>query len=333
MAILIPFARRQSDGRLVDASSVPNGKRCDCTCPECGAALIAKHGTEKVSHFAHANTVACTGAYETSLHEAAKQVIAELGFVWLPPSRMGPKIKFNFARAEIEKKANTLRPDVTIYTIGGRPLALEILVTHEVDPKKIDQLRRDGLSCVEFDCSELPRDLTYETLKSLFATDAIPGHWVFNFKADALEAKLAAEEQRRVTREAILQEAADRRKRDQDQKDLTAWLQSPHARARELEIQGDVASGFVVGCPIRRRGRLGKFKGVAFAALDCPKCVYFAGRNVQMADRQFIKCIGHFPKLALQDDTTIRNFGGDPGRLLENKISTPEIDAPSQNPF
>jgi hypothetical protein len=37
----------------------------------------------KISHFVHSANLACSAGYETALHETAKQVIAELGYIWL----------------------------------------------------------------------------------------------------------------------------------------------------------------------------------------------------------------------------------------------------------
>lgn len=134
----LPFGLRVADGRLVDASrqSVPNGAGCGCVCPACNAKLIARNeGRFKIAHFAHG--VECGEAYETAVHEAAKQIIRELQFVWLPASILGPKKKFEFTGHTLEKKFDRLIPDVTVWRNPERKLAVEVFVTHKVDDAKL----------------------------------------------------------------------------------------------------------------------------------------------------------------------------------------------------
>jgi hypothetical protein len=72
---------------------------------------------------------------------------------------------------------------------------------------------------------------------------------------------------------------------------------------------------------------------IALKALLLACLLQTVGRNQRTADPASIKWIVNFPKHALQDHATVQKFGGDPGRLLENEISKPEIEAPVQNPF
>ena len=68
---------KNQDGRLVHVDDVPSGLACDCTCPECGAQLIARKGEKRQNHFAHANGADCAGARMTALHMLAQQIIQE----------------------------------------------------------------------------------------------------------------------------------------------------------------------------------------------------------------------------------------------------------------
>lgn len=74
----------------------------------------------------------------------------------------------------------------------------------------------------------------------------------------------------------------------------------------------------ITSCPIRRRGAVEAFKGLAFADTDCPECPYCVGRAMPNRIPTEVRCIGHFPKLALKDDTIIRQFGG---RVPEREAS------------
>ena len=66
-----------SNGRLVHVDDVLRGMACNCTCPGCGAPLIARKGEKKQHHFAHANGADCAGARMTALHMLAQQIIEE----------------------------------------------------------------------------------------------------------------------------------------------------------------------------------------------------------------------------------------------------------------
>lgn len=191
MSVKLPFGLHTSDNRFVDAKSVPNGKLCGCICPACRDSLIAKNqGKQKIAHFAH--KADCEAAYETVIHGTAKQIIRDLGFVWLPPSLVSAKKKFTFTGHRLEKRYDRLIPDVTVWTSENHKLAVEVRVTHAVSPEKLLMLRRIKLSCVEYDLSTLPRDITYVALKAEFEDNKLAAHWVFNHKARIEELRLAA---------------------------------------------------------------------------------------------------------------------------------------------
>jgi hypothetical protein len=323
MALKLPFGLRTIDQRYVDAMDVPNGKSCGCICPVCREGLIAKNqGQFKVEHFAH--RADCEGAYESILHGAAKQVIVELGFVWLPASHAGKKAQFVFARCEVEKARDKVRPDLTVFTKRGRPLAIEVCVTHEIDELKEEYLRSQKLACIEYDLDDLPRELTYAELKRRFAEGEIDGEWIFNEKHEAIEARIAEEEAKRLRHEEERAAEAEKRQRAE----LNVWLASPHAKAKELSIHRVENHGYIRECPIRRRGSVEKFKGLAFADRDCPKCPFCTGRT-----ETIVKCIGHFPKLALVDDEIVHRFGGNITRRKPSWAGTVDEVAADRNPF
>jgi hypothetical protein len=88
---LIPFAVRRRDGALVGADEVASGKACDCICPSCNTALIARHGSEKTWHFAHVSLAsgditerACEFSWAASVRRMARQLLPGLGSIKLP---------------------------------------------------------------------------------------------------------------------------------------------------------------------------------------------------------------------------------------------------------
>ncbi|MCR5890395.1 hypothetical protein LRS06_21950 [Hymenobacter sp. J193] len=52
--LYLPYGLR--DGHLLHVLSVDNRLACGCTCPSCGARLVARNrGEKKAPHFAHYN--------------------------------------------------------------------------------------------------------------------------------------------------------------------------------------------------------------------------------------------------------------------------------------
>lgn len=81
------FVAEATDGRLVDIDNVPSGLACNCTCPGCGRAMVAKKGDVQAHHFAHhaqQDGQSCVSAGETALHKFAKRILDERLEIVLP---------------------------------------------------------------------------------------------------------------------------------------------------------------------------------------------------------------------------------------------------------
>jgi hypothetical protein len=136
--ILIPYALK--DGAPIHVSEVDSGLACNCICPSCHERLVAKKGGNRVNHFAHHSGESCSSALESSLHIAAKDILAKEKRITLPavhiqfksdgPSlqRAGPRI-YRVDSVCKEKKIGNIKPDL-ILTIDQRELIVEIFVTH-----------------------------------------------------------------------------------------------------------------------------------------------------------------------------------------------------------
>ncbi|MBP4045093.1 competence protein CoiA family protein [Chromobacterium violaceum] len=83
--VRLPFGRDRND-RVVSVHEVANGLACSCFCPSCGAQLVAKQGPASAWHFAHHRASPCASGYETALHLATKQLIADASALLLPPT-------------------------------------------------------------------------------------------------------------------------------------------------------------------------------------------------------------------------------------------------------
>lgn len=80
----LPYGLR--GGQLWHISQVENGLACGCTCPGCGAMLVARNAATnvKMAHFAHYQALECTTGLQTAIHLAAKDIIAQHKQLCLP---------------------------------------------------------------------------------------------------------------------------------------------------------------------------------------------------------------------------------------------------------
>jgi hypothetical protein len=143
-----------------------------------------------VHHFAHANGASCEGAYETSLHLAAKEVLEEEMRILLPPVtrqlnnnrapiQFAPEQDQHIDSIELEKKLGKIIPDITA-CIGDSKLAIEIKVTHGIDETKLARIREEGVSTLEIDLSDLPRDLNKDLIRFHVVESLERKSWVYN---------------------------------------------------------------------------------------------------------------------------------------------------------
>lgn len=198
-------------GAIVHVSDVDRGLKCGCICPNCGAALVAKKGPLRSSHFAHFNAVECdlATAAETALHLLAKQILKEERRLWLPPaqvivtnrdisgrehskSRKLDSKTIDLGEVEIEAPVGPFWIDVMARP-QGRPLAIEIRVTHSVHKEKIDYLCDHGVSTLEIDLSGIGRDIAETELRRSLTQESELVNWLFNARAELMRADLERE--------------------------------------------------------------------------------------------------------------------------------------------
>ena len=208
-----PYALR--DGKIVyieDLSPSERGLACNCVCPCCGEIMVAKMGDVNEHHFAHHGSSNCSGGYETALHLLAKQLIAEKIPLLLPPSYSsfndirGTLIQedgtlFQAVRGigstsivpdevKMEESLNSIRPDLLVFK-KGKPLIVEILVSHAVDEHKLEEIKEMGISAIEIDLSEYKSTfLTREELAKILSTRHDNKKWLNNEKMKAYDSKI-----------------------------------------------------------------------------------------------------------------------------------------------
>jgi hypothetical protein len=143
--------------------------RAPFTCLACGEGLVPHLGQVRARHFAHAPGSRCPlTAPETALHLDAKERLLALCadafsgrrrvtvLARCPSCRRlaARDLAAEGDRAEPEGAVGTLRADVLVLRGETPRLALEVLVTHAVEPEKEAALAAAGVPAVEVDARE-----------------------------------------------------------------------------------------------------------------------------------------------------------------------------------
>lgn len=198
------------DGALLFITDVPRGLGCNCVCANCRRPLVAKKGPVRIHHFAHHRSSICEGAVESVLHSLAKELIAELDSLVVPPYEFikrrrtktgavaeqrstvakGGNVRITGVR--LEKSEGNFIPDVVIDT-GSRSLIVEIAVTHKVTREKLRRIRRRNLPAIEIRLDSQDTFLPREELRLKLQQDLASKVWLFHPKQRDTERKFFAE--------------------------------------------------------------------------------------------------------------------------------------------
>lgn len=200
----IPFGL--INGRMVSAGEVPRGLACGCICSECHGELVAKHPMKgRVKHFAHYRAHDCVGAYETSIHKTAKQLISESGVI-LVPELTATAFVFNdryhvnvskrktipsrlLAISDVQeeyREYSGIVPDIAA-EIDGRLIFIEITVTHPTGAEKLERLKQLGHPTFEIKLSKLSEIPSKEELRDLVVNCPTNRQWLYNPRQAQLE--------------------------------------------------------------------------------------------------------------------------------------------------
>ena len=181
---------KHSSGEILHISKAANGIHCHCTCPKCDVPLIARteHATP---HFAHrpeagSGTAGCgTTGQMTALHTFARDLFLKGGRVRLPDlSQDGHRVagltEVDLTDVRTEQRFDGHQPDV-VFTASGRPLLMEIAVTHPVLPSKAGLIRRQRVEAFEIDIKpkSVPGSFSPEAVENHVRREA-PRRWIFN---------------------------------------------------------------------------------------------------------------------------------------------------------
>ena len=185
------------NNKLVNIEQVERGLACQCTCFECGEAVIARKGEIKEHHFAHAsNKASCTINPESVLHKYAKEVILESMGLMLPalPESDNEAAWWTFENLLPEFSLGLIRPDLIGY-FDGEPILIEIAVTHFIDAEKLKRIEVLKSKCIQIDLSPLLKsDIAIPSIeaKQQILENIENRRWVYPFPSEETSAQQKA---------------------------------------------------------------------------------------------------------------------------------------------
>ena len=185
------------EGRLVFIADSPRGLACGCVCACCGRPLIAKKGSIRRHHFSHREITNCRGAPESVLHLLAKELLAELNVLMIPPYEFARQLKTKAGTlvqhraivakgglvrvdsVKVEEREDGFVPDILIKS-GAKSLVIEVAVSNKVKRSKLRRIRKRDLPAIEIrldpSASFRPRDW----LKTKLQWELISKVWLFH---------------------------------------------------------------------------------------------------------------------------------------------------------
>jgi hypothetical protein len=225
-----PFGHK--NGRMLAPADVESGLACGCTCPGCGATLMAKKGPQMAWHFAHHSAKASVSCVESAIHAAAKQVLLEANWLRVPvkyveaegvapyssrhtkSAQLGFERIIRFERTAEEVWEVGVRPDVVGYR-GEKRMLIEMYFRHQVDEVKLAKLREKGLPALEIDLSDLDVNEGFDAVRHRVLRDTFYKQWLVFPGEDAARAALQEEVdveiremQEKAARERAVRDAA-----------------------------------------------------------------------------------------------------------------------------
>lgn len=247
----IPFGWHVPTQRMVSASDVANGRRCECVCVACGARLKARQGEIRIWHFAHDEETECFSGPEAAIHRMAKQMIVDRAALFLPEWVISRSISgvqdiwqevisvtvqapglqslgecvAEKSVGDVEGRGEYRRPDV-LAVLDDHPLAIEVRNTHAVDPDKQQWLARLGHSVLEItvaDLAALPPERIFDALTVRLFQSADYSTWLAHANEEAALAALdrleeavraAHQEEEALALARLAAEAADKERKE-----------------------------------------------------------------------------------------------------------------------
>lgn len=194
------------NGKLVHVSKVEKGLNCGAVCPSCKHPLVARKGDKTSHHFAHYKGKDCEYGLETALHLAAKEILEKYKKIVIPETyveilnkdlpdwRISKEVQLELKDVKLETYKEGIIPDILAF-VQGKPLMIEITVTHKTGEEKIEKVRKQGISILEISLEDFEADFSIDDLEKAIIFETSNKKWLLNMKAEHLKnaAYLASE--------------------------------------------------------------------------------------------------------------------------------------------
>jgi hypothetical protein len=183
-----PYGLRNNDP--TDWVSVYEVDKSDGDQYFCADCAVQPSDARKHWFFRHEVLSDCEGSRETAIHQMAKRILVEERKIMLPyleikpepevyreykyhegikPYRLGERKLFRFDTVQDEVWDNGRKPDI-VALFGGRKLFIEIVVTHDIDEKKLSWIRERNISTLRVCLGGLPYTSTKIDVKRCLMT-------------------------------------------------------------------------------------------------------------------------------------------------------------------
>ncbi len=235
--VKLPFGLRGE--KLLHITEVPKGLACGCRCTACGSQLVARKGDKNTHHFAHYQQEECPHAVETALHYAAKAILEQTLEIALPELIIQEQVTGETCgqsrtkvdqiticekaikkidRVELEKPLNRIVPDVIAY-IDGKPLLVEIAVTHFIDSSKEQKINDMEIDTVEIDLSDVDRSIGLESIRSAVVDSTSNKAWIFHSNEKSIRHQLRSKLESELKQELdeIFQREQEKKRIEEEQ--------------------------------------------------------------------------------------------------------------------
>lgn len=206
--LLVPFGLKEDT--LYEPTQVENGKACGCVCPACKKPLVAKQNA-KTPHFAHSQDDNCARGFETAVHLAVKQIIAEKmevrlpAVIWRNPLPRSKEVKPLYIERVVKLESVVLEqviddfiPDIVVIN-NGTTYLVEVAVTHFIDEAKQQKINNKKISTFEIDVSGLKNGFTLAELeKAIFTSKDYQAQWKYHPTLAKLDFDVLQAEEKRI---------------------------------------------------------------------------------------------------------------------------------------
>jgi hypothetical protein len=108
----------------------------------------------------------------------AKEILEERREIALPKPADPTKL-YAIEKVDLEKRLGDIVPDVTVY-IEGRPILIEVVVTHGIDEQKREAIRELEISTLVIDLSDETRTISKDELAQILVEGTEKKRWEFN---------------------------------------------------------------------------------------------------------------------------------------------------------